>query len=209
MKIYALSLVLVASIAASAAAAPGAGWFNPAGYGGQLAQPTQTFTQPAYAQPVAYRGFYGMNRGTGYSGYAGGGAGCNNCGNHGHAGTCWDCSNAWAGYCDEARGSCCGGIWDGFCGERHCNWCGHGGHRARAAITPDIADTAAVTAESISAAGSGRHRPAARATTATAAMRATPAVVVVAAAWAISARSPGSARRAVKAGTIATPASPG
>ena len=130
MKIYALSLVLVASIAASAAAAPGAGWANPAGYGGQYAQQTQTYTQPGYVQPVAYRGFYGMNRGMGYGGYSGGGyseggAGCNHCGNNGHAGVCWDCSNAWDGYCNESRGCNCAGVWDGFCNERHCNWCGH------------------------------------------------------------------------------------
>jgi hypothetical protein len=129
MKIYAFTIVLVVSIAASAAAAPGAGWYNPAGYGGQYVQQTQLSGQTVYAQPAAYRGLYGMNRGYGYAGYSGGGAGCDHCGN-GHAGVCWDCSNAWAGYCNEARGCNCAGVWDGFCGERHCSWCAHhGGYR--------------------------------------------------------------------------------
>lgn len=117
MKIYAFSLVLVAVLVSNAGAVPGGGWANPTGYGGQYVQPAQT----VYAQPVANRGWYGMSGNTVYNG-----AGCANCGNNGHAGVCWDCSNAWAGYCNEHRGSCCAGIWDGFCSERHCDWCGHG-----------------------------------------------------------------------------------
>jgi len=121
MKTFALSLTLVALLGATAGAVPGTGWANPAVYG-QYVQPEQT----VYAQPSAYRGY---TRGGGiFSGFYGGGAyngaGCD-CGHNGHAGTCWDCSNAWAGYCNEHRKSCCAGIWDGFCNERHCDWCGH------------------------------------------------------------------------------------